>query len=614
MGLRHFTTGWLFCTLAALLALSGCGGGGSGTPTAPSPPVITSTPSAAAAEGTTYSYELSATDPVGGPVMFSLTSAPTGAGLNGSTVTWVPAAAQSRVANSFTVTATTSKGGSAKQSWTVTPNGTIHISWVDTFWDENGPSNVPFNWTPVSSLVAALVLQPDGTVRTLIGTGGADGQLSIPNVPAGYFWLRVAPTAMYWTSSSTIDLGADYNGPHTPLALDAPVTTTTLNFNVSGIEPATGGYVQVNLDRPGLQFDRTLLGSETSITTSLKLSTNIDWSQVKGGHVLEYKPVPLGTLSGTALGPSATLRNLTLTNGATNTIDTELAPSPTASLNLSIMGSAWAPLFDHVAPAPATPLSTPFSVAVDPDITNGSPRGNLLMGRTIQLLAPQGIITDPGWNAFAAPIRSRCSASFPFSPFFVPPIAPPILLTNVDMGTVQYGDPFPATWTRYFEICQQATVDVPGADGSASQKMILTNGATVALPGSPVGPITGPVENPTINDMSLFTPDTITAPAITLKWVKPNLGNPTGYTIRVMSPLTLPSGTSTYATNAILSTATTSVTLPPEVMQSGKTYLIVITAVTDGRANMETKPRRTGVPMANAEVVSAPITILTSAP
>jgi hypothetical protein len=29
----------------------------------------------------------------------------------------------------------------------------------------------------------------------------------------------------------------------------------------------------------------------------------------------------------------------------------------------------------------------------------------------------------------------------------------------------------------------------------------------------------------------------------------------------------------------------------------------------DGRANLETAPRRTGVPMANADIISAPITI-----
>lgn len=610
MDLRGLTSGLLFCTLAALISLSGCGGGSnSSAPIVPVSPVFSSTPITAASEGTAYSYDLSATDPAGGAVTYSLTSAPAGAALNGKTVTWMPTAAQSRVANSFTVTATASKGGSAAQSWTVTPDGTIRVSWVDTVWGENGPNTVPFNWTPVPSQAAALVLQPNGTVQTLTGTGGADGNLTIPNVPSGYFWLRASPVEWYWTNSSSIDIGADFNySASSTLGPIGQGVVTTLNFNVNGIEPVTGGTVQMSLG-PSFQLSRTLLGNETSITSGIQVNTNIDWTSIKSGRVLEYKPVPMGTAGGVVLGPSATLQNLTLTNGGTNTINAELAPSPMTSLNLSIKGSAWAPLFDHVAPGPATPLGTPFSVAVEPDMASVGSRS--LLGRTIQLLSPQSIPTNSNWNtAFTSPTLSNCSAY----PLNTPLFAPPVLLTDTDFGTVQYGDPFPSTWTRYFEICQQAFVDVPGPDGGATQKMLLKNSATVAIPSAPVGPIIGPVEDPTINDMTLFKPATVNASAVTLKWAKPSVGNPTGYTIKVMSPITSTRGDSFYGIAAILSTATTSVTLPPEVLKPGKTYLLMVTAVADGRANMESRPKRTGVPMANAEIVSAPITIVAATP
>src|SRR6185369_5729035 len=53
-------------------------------------PVFNSTPPTASAQDTLYSYTISATDPAGGAVTFSLTSAPEGAALNGTTLTWTP--------------------------------------------------------------------------------------------------------------------------------------------------------------------------------------------------------------------------------------------------------------------------------------------------------------------------------------------------------------------------------------------------------------------------------------------------------------------------------------------------------------------------------------------
>ena len=99
-------------------------------------PTFTSTPPTAALEGSTYSYTLAANDPAGSGVSFTL-QGPAGAVVNGTSLTWTPTPSESRVANAFTVTATTAAGGVETQSWSVTPNGTIQISDIDMYWSVN---------------------------------------------------------------------------------------------------------------------------------------------------------------------------------------------------------------------------------------------------------------------------------------------------------------------------------------------------------------------------------------------------------------------------------------------------------------------------------------------
>src|ERR1700722_20536500 len=97
---------FLLLSLGSLLVLAACGGG-SGTHVAPMAPVFTSIPPTSAQQDNPYSYSITATDPAGGTVSFGLTSGPTGAAVSGSSLNWTPAAAQSRAAHAFTLTATT---------------------------------------------------------------------------------------------------------------------------------------------------------------------------------------------------------------------------------------------------------------------------------------------------------------------------------------------------------------------------------------------------------------------------------------------------------------------------------------------------------------------------
>ncbi len=574
-------------TLISFL-LTACSG--NNTTSAPAAPVFTSTPVTQAVEGSPYSYQLAAS---GTAVTVSLTNAPIGATLSGNTISWTSTAEQSRVSNSFTVTATASGGASATQSWTVTPSGTIRISRIDTLWNESGSTNTPFDWSRLNSYVAALVPQPDGSFKSLSGTAGTNGVFEIPNVPAGYYWLRLGPRDTYWTSSSTFDVGNDFSVP-TANPTTPTFSTTYMNFSFTSLD-ATAASGLLQFDTPesaALRYSAsTNAGSTTSVGGSVA-NSNLDFSTIKNAFVRQYEPTAFGSMNGYVLGPALTLSNLSLTTGGHNTISGALDPTVPASINLSVKGSAWAPLFDHIAPTAPTAIEGGFYLSVLPYISADGP--NVSLSNPIDLI----------WTEANSSISIFSSPSCSTNPIFS---KNPPLTTDVEAGTVQYSDPFPTTWRRIFRVCQSVSVAVP-VPGGKIQSINLTDSQTTSLPTATVKPLISPVQNPKINSTDLFTASTINGTAVTLSWDPPAMGTPFGYDVAIMSLTTLPSGTVEYFPSTTLGTAKTSMTIPSDLLRSGQTYLFVISSRVDGRANMETSPHRSSLPTASAEVISAPIT------
>ncbi len=574
-------------TLISFL-LTACSG--NNTTSAPAAPVFTSTPVTQAVEGSPYSYQLAAS---GTAVTVSLTNAPIGATLSGNTISWTSTAEQSRVSNSFTVTATASGGASATQSWTVTPSGTIRISRIDTLWNESGSTNTPFDWSRLNSYVAALVPQPDGSFKSLSGTAGTNGVFEIPNVPAGYYWLRLGPRDTYWTSSSTFDVGNDFSVP-TANPTTPTFSTTYMNFSFTSLD-ATAASGLLQFDTPesaALRYSAsTNAGSTTSVGGSVA-NSNLDFSTIKNAFVRQYEPTAFGSMNGYVLGPALTLSNLSLTTGGHNTISGALDPTVPASINLSVKGSAWAPLFDHIAPTAPTAMEGGFYLSVLPYISADGP--NVSLSNPIDLI----------WTEANSSISIFSSPSCSTNPIFS---KNPPLTTDVEAGTVQYSDPFPTTWRRTFRVCQSVSVAVP-VPGGKIQSINLTDSQTTSLPTATVKPLISPVQNPKINSTDLFTASTINGTAVTLSWDPPAMGTPFGYDVAIMSLTTLPSGTVEYFPSTTLGTAKTSMTIPSDLLRSGQTYLFVISSRVDGRANMETSPHRSSLPTASAEVISAPIT------
>ena len=566
----------------------------------PPAPMFTSTPPSAALQDTAYSYAIMATDPAGGTVSFALTTSPTGAALSGSSLAWTPVASQSRLSNSFTVTATTSEGGSATQSWTVTPNGTITVNWVDTNWTENGPVQNPISG---GQGLVALVPQSDGSLLALQGAFVSPGVVNILDVPAGYFWLSRGSlqSSGTWTSSSTIDLGQDILG--TPVGGPAS-QNTTFNFNVAGLAPQTSssGWLEALTDTYEVLGVFPVAASATTVTANVGFAEGPNWADIDQAFLMQYEPVSLGSLNNLVLGPELTLSNLTL-NDTTNNIAGTLAASPQTSVSLSIPGTQWAGMVAGVGPSGAALQASYLSVTAEPYISGRSATPNLF--------GPDFPLVMPG-QTLGPPLGSDWCLNGSFLPLGVLPVEETPVTADTDFGTLQYGDPFPSDWTRAVAFCQLALapITVAGVDFQVPFGLLSGEAVPPATSLAPLAPLAGPVQNPTINGVSMFTAATLNSTVVSLSWTAPAGATPYGYMVVPIQVQTNGGGVEMGPVGQFL-TGKTSTTLPP--LPAGNVYLFEIITLVDAAANVETSPHRSSLPTAFSQVVSAPITISSGA-
>jgi hypothetical protein len=583
--------------------------------------VFTSVPVTAATQDVAYTYQLAAVDPAGGTVTYSMTTSPTGAALSGSTVTWTPTAAESRVSNSFAVTATTTSGGTASQSWTVTPGGTITVNWVNTYWAANGPVQVSA-LPSVAANLSAMWTNPDGSITVQKGSAtSTPGVFGIPNVPAGYYWLQTSG-GTFWTNTGTFDAGESIAGG--PLPTTSNSQPTTFLFNLSGLDGSVPELTPVDFQAAvsGSTGVSMLDNPDSTSLTNGEVgfgNTNIDWSQISTAFLMQYVPVTIGPpnnlLNNLVLGPSLTLTGLTLVDGQENAITETLLTSPTASINLSVPGaSQWVPLLSNAAPSAPTPFGSALLISAQMYVTQGLATGGVPLSPIVgisPLVGSTQFLTLAGTAPPGVAFNTEGCSGTGFT-ILNPTAAQPAITTDTNFGALQYGDPFPSAWARTISLCQESMAAIPIPDSTATATFILTDSATVAPSNTPLAPVVLPVQSPTINGGgSLFGATALNSTIVTLSWSAPAGTVPFGYTVRAYVQTTA-GGIATYAaTGAALSTANTSITLPP--LAGGNTYVFSITAEADGTANMQTSPFRSSLPTGYATVVSGPVTISSDA-
>ena len=369
----------------------------------------------------------------------------------------MPTAAQSRVSNNFAVAASSESGGSALQSWAVTPNGTITVNWVNKYWSPSGPVQVP---EPASAAanIEALVPQSDGSITLLPSSAtSTPGVFTVANVPAGNYWLAAGDGGAFWTSSATFDAGHDIAGSQRPLT--NTTNTTGFNFSFGGIVPEpTEEYIEFFFLSSPLSGSTLYVippNSTTILTSTAEFGGDIDWSQVNTAFLMQYELETLGSLKNYVSGPELTLSNLALSNGTTNAISGTLNPATDTSLNLTVTGSQWASIFNNVGPATATVQDSVLTLSAEPYVAGVDESPDAPSEPALFLVAPTpGGLGSLSLTSFD-PLASVCANETGQSAANVVSIEPPIL-TDQNFGALQYGDPFASTWTHSLAFCQQA--------------------------------------------------------------------------------------------------------------------------------------------------------------
>jgi hypothetical protein len=448
-----------------------------------------------------------------------------------------------------------------------------------TYHQENATTLQPLDLT--AAVIQALVPNAAGGFDTLAGVGHADGTFSIPNVPVGNYWLRFGSTYV-WTSVDHVEWVLDaygrpdvaYPGNPTALAMNAGnlaawQATDELLYNapnqgmVLSVPPSTVGVT--NAPAPGA----TALTNYTYDFTTIGLGL---LESGKGDQAYLNQLTTRTTAGNTyrALGRAWNLPALTMVDGVNSTANGAFLDLPqTSTLRLNWKRSALAAMTPQVNPA-ATVTGTEFGLWASPTgLASGIPSS-----------AFQLFTYDSGATTAA---------------------------TDLDLGDLAYGNPYPAAWNLLAETYFIWSVNylAPGATVPATlQRSSYTATNTLPTGAAPLAPLVGPVQNPKVNGKDLFQNQLAVGTTPTLAWDLPSLGSPTGYVIRILE-LRNNAGTSQLLTRAVLRTAARSLVVPPGVMTAGSTYVVAISAVRFPGLAFAQYPFQTSFPYATAPMVSA---------
>ncbi len=551
-GLISFSSSFLKLLVAvavagALLLLTACGGGGSTPPPPPAPTVtFTSTAPAAASEGQAYTYQISATESSGAAVTYSLTSGPDGAAISGSTLSWTPTHAQSRKSNSFTIKGTSSKGATATQTFSVAPIGTINGK--GDYIAIGSQGTVLHHYDATMGTLLALVPNGSGQYTTITAVGKTDGTFTIAGVPAGYFWLQ-AGSYYFWMNGNDIDLSQILFG-----RINGPIANpaATINFDVTLTTVPTaderffGWYVPNVGYLDSAMPVGTLASTEWTYAKTWGGPSNgpmqlLDADQGDVGYFFRRHQSDIGDLFASVIGETYAATSMHMTSGGTvNVTGNATAVTQDMTFRGKIDGSAFAALHPAITPHPG-----PGTVGSQ----------HAVYVRAQPYTAQHGnMANDPGIPPLLMISSNTVDTLFQ---------------TDRDMGDIAYGNPFLEPSTKYVQVMDYLSISEAGGYIAGGYGTVTTAFPTAT---QSIRPVIGPVSSPKIDGQDIFTCSSGCAlnNTPTISWTQPTLGNADYYAVLITD----------FSANSHFSFCTTSTTMtvPPGILQSGKHYFVVIGA------------------------------------
>lgn len=425
-----------------------------------------------------------------------------------------------------------------------------------------------------TTTIAAYVPNGVGGFSSIPGIGKSDGTFSIPHVPAGYYWLQLGDQGL-WTSEAIIDAGTTSEG-----RANAVHANTTVNFSVSGMTPWQSldslEYWTPNVYETDQDIGTSPTAGATAYTDTVPLQGLIDTTQGDEFFLMHLGEGTIGNYTTDALedifSPSGTITETA--NSTNNFSGTFTNLQQTNALDVAIDGSQFAQFTNAAGPGATLDFSI-FGVYLL------TPAPELLFGN-IDPAIFELFRTDQGG-----------------------------ISSDIDLGNAQYGDPFPAAFVRYYGYQQsyRVTFMSPGATLPATI-IPQTTVATLSAPTSaaPVTPVVGPVSSVAINGNPFTQPLSGVGTTPTITWQPPTVGSATDYAVVIWQLGVNSNKGSTRTRVARLSTASTTIQLPPGILAPGSTYLLVITALHRAGEDPQANIFKTKFPYGTSQIVTSQFT------
>jgi len=417
--------------------------------------------------------------------------------------------------------------------------------------------------------IAALVPNTMGGYWTLPGTGTSAGTFSIPNVPYGYYFLQLGGRYL-WTRNSVINGDSYESFRSTGVGADP---ATTLTFNLSNLSPWLPNDV-IELVDPSAPAFQLFTGSagEPVFTGTFPYTSNLSDSTLGDKtYLLQESTQYAGGYRMLVASRYFSPSNFTQVDAT----DTQLTGrfrtiAPTQSFRANVNGADLA-----AATLAANPGATFGVTFFGLDIFPGS--------------------LAHGWSG-AAPDLVSYDLNADAPPFTV----------NADLGDVMFGNPFPAAFTLFavYQYSAQTSYLAPGASSSAAITTSVV-GTTIALPtaSAPLALMVGTVQQPAVGGADFFANQTGIGFMPTLTWKPPQMGTAHAYSVSVYQ-LTNNAGSTQATVIARLQTQGTSITIPPNLLIAGQSYVFQITALYRPGVNLAADPYMSGPVAATADVIS----------
>jgi hypothetical protein len=451
------------------------------------------------------------------------------------------------------------------------------------------------------------IVYPDGAggFTTVSLTLDADGNFSVPSVPRGTYYLKTSFETV--VNSLTQDLTTFVE--LLPLTADNPDLTaffhgrasatralraTNVTLNASGLDPwSNAGPTPDSLF---LTTGQALTTEEAARTQrpadgATEAALTFEWVDSFVGAENNLPDAAQGDSTWVYQRHSAALSNggqaalvdrfarsdsFTLQDGVAASLTVALQAAPLSqSAPTSTALSEFAALVPEMNPA--------ASLSPDPDSLSAPFAETVIFSQAGSLSFP-----DEGSTSVAARVRE---VQVPYSR----------LDTDADFGTVQYGGFLDSNFHEYREFFY-ATNLVLSADGNkvGVGPVFLIQTPADSLP-AVLEPTLSPIRLPLIQGKDAFTAQTGVGLTPTLSWTAPALGQPSSYAVEIIM-VSPPDDENSIGFVQTRVYGGTSFTVPPGLLQAGKTYAADITAIQT--VEDQNRPFRTGLPFAQTDAVT----------